>query len=129
MKRKTILIVAVLLLLSSYFGYNYIYQDHRDISAENAEYTIEANDFIAEFLSNVEGSQTKYLNKTIAISGNITSQTNNTVTLNNTVFCSLLNETDQNNINSVVTVKGRFIGYDDLLEEIKLDQCTIIKTN
>ncbi len=129
MKRKTILIIALLLLLISYFGYNYIYQDHRDISTEKAEYSVDANDFIAEFLSNVEGSQTKYLNKTLAISGNITSQTNNTVTLNNTIFCSLLKEVGMNTINSSVTVKGRFIGYDDLLEEIKLDQCTILKTN
>lgn len=129
MKRKTILIIALLLLLISYFGYNYIYQDHRDISTEKAEYSVDANDFIAEFLSNVEGSQTKYLNKTLAISGNITSQTNNTVTLNNTIFCSLLKEVGMNTINSSVTVKGRFIGYDDLLEEMKLDQCTILKTN
>ena len=112
-----------------FLGYQYIYQEHRDISAENAEYTIDANDFIAEFLSDQEGSQTKYLNKTIAINGNITTHNNNSVTLNSTIFCSLLNETDKNAINSSVTVKGRFIGYDDLLEEIKLDQCSLIKTN
>jgi hypothetical protein len=26
-----------------------------------------------------------------------------------------------------VAIKGRCIGFDDLLEEIKLDQCSIIK--
>jgi hypothetical protein len=30
-------------------------------------------------------------------------------------------------VNDSVTVKGRCIGFDDLLEEIKLDQCTIKK--
>lgn len=29
--------------------------------------------------------------------------------------------------NNPISVKGRCIGYDDLLEEIKLDQCSIVK--
>jgi hypothetical protein len=28
---------------------------------------------------------------------------------------------------SLIKIKGRFIGYDDLLEEIKIDQCIILE--
>jgi hypothetical protein len=30
-------------------------------------------------------------------------------------------------VNDTIVVKGRCIGYDDLLEEIKLDQCSIVR--
>ncbi|WP_299114446.1 hypothetical protein [uncultured Winogradskyella sp.] len=128
MKKNTIYIILLVLVLTAYFGYNYIYQDHRDISTENADYTINASDFIAEFINDSETAQTKYLNKTIVINGDITAQTNNSITLNNSIFCSLL---EYNTISKEITVsiKGRCIGYDDLLEEIKLDQCSLTKIN
>ncbi|RZN80925.1 MAG: hypothetical protein EVB11_11205 [Winogradskyella sp.] len=128
MKRNTIYIILLVLVLATYFGYNYIYQDHRDISTENADYTLNASDFIAEFINDSETAQTKYLNKTIVINGDITAQTNNSITLNNSIFCSLL-ESNTISQDSIVTMKGRCIGYDDLLEEIKLDQCSLTKTN
>ena len=27
----------------------------------------------------------------------------------------------------IITLKGRIVGYDDIMEEIKLDQCIVIK--
>ena len=116
------------MLIGGFIGYNYIYQNHRNISTETAEYTLQASDLISEFLSNTEAAQAKYLNKTISIQGTITSISDNAITLNNSIFCSLLNSTKTLK-NDLVSVKGRFIGYDDLLEEIKLDQCTITETN
>jgi len=124
MKRNKIYVILLLLVITTYFGYNYIYQDHRNISAETADYTINASDFILEFINDSETAQSKYLNKTIIINGKITAQTNNSITLNNSIFCSLL-EPNQVTKNSTVSLKGRCIGYDDLLEEIKLDQCSL----
>ena len=128
MKKKILIIALLAITIIAYFGYNYIYQDHRNISKEDADYTINASEFITEFVSDSEIAQTKYLNKTIVINGNITAQTNKSITLNNIIFCSLL-EINKISKDSVVTMKGRFIGYDDLLEEIKLDQCSLTKTN
>ncbi|WNH07871.1 hypothetical protein [Thalassobellus suaedae] len=70
----------------------------------------------------------KYLNKTIEINGSITEKNSDNLTIDDRVFCQLLNNTQ--NIpenNSPIIVKGRVIGYDDLLELVKLDQCTILK--
>ncbi|GGI57915.1 OB-fold protein [Winogradskyella haliclonae] len=128
MKRNKIYIILLVVILAAYFGYNYIYQEHRDISAETADYTINASDFIAEFINDSETAQTKYLNKTIVIHGDITAQTDNSITLNTSIFCSLL-EPNTISQDTIVSMKGRCIGYDDLLEEIKLDQCTLTKIN
>ena len=49
--------------------------------------------------------------------------------LENTVFCLFTQKTKEKLINNKVTVKGKCIGYDELFQEVKLDQCTINKQN
>ncbi len=119
-------IVFVILIIIIVIGYNYIYQDHRNVTEEQASYSISALKISEEFFNNPVTSEKKYLNKTITISGLVTAIHKNNLTLNTKVFC-MLTKTQFSKINSKIKVKGRFIGYDDLLEEIKLDQCHIIK--
>lgn len=129
MKKKTILISIVLLLvLVVIVGYNYVFQGHRNIAKEQSEFVLAANLLIEEFANEPELSQTKYLNKTIEISGAVTNMDSNTLTVSEKVFCQFISTIDPAaNLNEQITVKGRFIGYDDLLEEIKLDQCIVVK--
>lgn len=125
MKKKILLIISIVAILLI-FAYNYIYQDHRDISKETAEYTVTASNLVQDFINNTSSTQDKYLNKTLEVTGTITNQDANSVTLNNAVFCSLSTPTKVT-LNSTITIKGRCIGFDDLLEEVKLDQSIIIK--
>lgn len=127
--KKKLLILALILIVAGYFGYNYIYQDHRNIETEKAEFTIDATSLVAEFSENLSNAETKYLNKTIQITGKITELANNELTISEGVFCTFnagnFNTTFK--LNDTVTIKGRCIGFDDLLEIVKLDQC--ITTN
>ena len=123
--KKWIFLIALIIL--AIIGYNYIYQDHRDISQETASFTLNAEDLGQEFAIDSEKSQEKYLNKTIQISGLTTSFSENTITIDDRIFCQFSSPIQQGvEKGQPIYVKGRFIGYDDLLEEIKLDQCTII---
>jgi hypothetical protein len=126
MKKKAI-IILILIITSSFIGYKYIYKDHRDIKNEKAEFTIKAADILYKFSTNPIDSNIDYLNKTIEVFGEISEYSANEITISNSVFCQL---TDSINtellINSKIKIKGRVIGYDDLLEQVKLDQCTII---
>jgi len=127
--KKKLLILALILIVAGYFGYNYIYQDHRNIETEKAEFTIDATSLVAEFSENLSNAETKYLNKTIQITGKITELANNELTINEGVFCTFNAENFNTTfkLNDTVTIKGRCIGFDDLLEIVKLDQC--ITTN
>lgn len=131
MKKKKILFAAIALIaIVAVIGYNYIYQDHRDIQSEKPAYTLKAADFIQEFQDNETEATTKYLNKTIAIEGTLSSIDGNTVVVDNVIFFALSeNETPptSNQINTLVHIKARCIGYDNLLEEVKLDQATLGK--
>jgi DNA replicative helicase MCM subunit Mcm2 (Cdc46/Mcm family) len=121
---KKAITLIVLICIGGVITYNYIYQDHRDINSEQAEFSLSSAELSKEFSMAPVESEKKYLNKTIEVTGKITSQSKTNVTLDNMVFCqfsSPINFPLKNN--AQVKIKGRFIGYDDLVEEIKLDQC------
>ena len=106
-------------------AYNYIYQDHRDIETEQAEYITTPQDIRDEFNIDALNSEKKYLNKTIEVSGIISEINKNDLTLDEHVLCVFNNPTDTNlKIHSKIKIKGRVIGYDDLFEQVKLDQCS-----
>lgn len=126
MKKKLLIILSLGFIV--YLAYNYIYQDHRNIEAEQAAYSLSSEDINKEFSLNASEAQAKYLNKTIEISGTITEINTTDITLDDHIFCLFADSIVQNSIilNSKTTIKGRCIGYDDLLEQVKLDQCSIL---
>ncbi|WP_460219579.1 OB-fold protein [Psychroserpens sp. MEBiC05023] len=124
MRERIALIITVIII--GIVGYNYIYQDHRDVESETAEYTVLATDIAQQFSENLSIADTKYINVTIKISGKVSEIENNTITLEDKVFCQFTNSFNKTvNNDSYLVIKGRVIGYDDLLEQVKLDQCII----
>ena len=120
----------ILLLLIGVFGilgYNYVYQDHRNISTESVDFTLDSNSLSEEFKNKTRNAETKYLNKTLIIKGEISEFNDTDITLNDVVFCNFSNIIENNTLklNKIISIKGRCIGYDDLLEQVKLDQCTL----
>ena len=119
--RKWIVIIIVIVL--GVLAYNHIYHDHRDIENESAEFIKESTDFSNEFAIDPSASERKYLNKTIEVKGTITEHNKSDLTLDDKVFCQFSSKIEVES--GPVKVKGRFIGYDSLLEQVKLDQCTL----
>ncbi|MWB93286.1 hypothetical protein GON26_02850 [Flavobacterium sp. GA093] len=130
-KRITLIIVVVLLLVTAglYFYYGFLFKEARNIAWEVPDFSITATKLSSDYNSNPQKADSLYLNKTIEITGEITRQTDSVLILENTVFCLFTQKTNEKLINKSVTVKGKCIGYDELFQEIKLDQCTINKQN
>ena len=125
MKKKILLFVFTLCLF--FLGYNYLFPDHRTINQEEALFNVEASILFDEFIDNSKQAEYKYLNQTITVFGVISSFNTENIMINNKIFCKFDNIVNKININDSIVVKGRCIGYDELLEEIKLDQCSIVK--
>jgi len=123
MRRKRILFALILLLVGGYFGYNYLYQDHRDIQTEAVFLETNSDDLIGVFL---ESSTPEVLNQTVQIKGKVTQIEGDGITLDNKVHCSFPESLFKVSVGDEVVVKGRCIGYDDLFEIVKLDQSSII---
>lgn len=127
--KKKIIIFLIIVSVLAFFGYKYLYQSHRDISSETASFSIKVEQLKKDFSSNDSIANAKYLDKTIVIYGEVTN-----VDLENKqlIIDSSLNAKITSDISAIkgkdkITLKGRFIGYNDLLEEFEMDQCTIEK--
>ncbi|MBV1922799.1 MAG: hypothetical protein KUG68_02095 [Flavobacteriaceae bacterium] len=123
-KRRNLVIIALIFTLGAYFGYNYMYQDHRDIKTEEAFKSVSAADLVTVFKANASPEE---LNKTIEVTGVVTEIDGNAITIDNAVQCSFDAAVSGISVNDKVTVKGRCIGYDDLFEIVKFDQSNLIK--
>ena len=126
---KKFKIVAMLLvvLIIGLFSYNYVMTGGgRDLKKETSEFSVSATAIFGDFSANAEMATKKYLNKAVEITGKVTNITENVITLDGKVSCQL-QVSEQVNLDSQVKIKGRVTGYDDLLEELKLDQCLIVK--
>lgn len=125
--KKTKIIILIALLSISLFGissyYYVMYGGARNLSNEETSFIVSSKNISNEFAANIEIANKKYLEKAIAIKGTITKITGNEVIIDDIIICNL-KELDPSLIkNQVITLKGRVVGYDDLMGELKLDQC------
>ena len=132
MKKATkISVVVIILLLISFLSIRYYINNagKRDIASETTAYNVSSQSILNEFTSDGSGSNKKYLEKPVSISGVVTSINDKEIILDNSVNCTFLTSINGVKKNQKVSVKGRVIGFDDLLGEVKLDQCSLIKVN
>lgn len=123
-KKRIFLIVIFLLILGGFMAYNYVYQDHRNIESETSQLEITAPYLLERFKTNDENG---LLNKTITVTGKITNVEEGAVTIDESVYATFTENDIELVRNEKVIIKGRCIGYDELFEIVKLDQCSIVK--
>lgn len=123
-KRRLLFLLVIIIAIVGFFGYQYMYQDHRDISSEAAQIEVPSADLLQMFK---ESETPSVLDGTVQVSGLVTEFDTTSITLDNSVHCSFDSEISDIQVNDQLVIKGRCIGYDDLFELVKLDQSTIIK--
>lgn len=131
MKKKLLITVAVLLVLA-FCIYKYMYKEHRDIATEKVTYSVSVDDIYTTFQVNEKAANAKYLDKTIEIYGKITNidLQNKIITVDEKLLARFTNGLQSDlKLQNSIALKGRLTGYDDLLGEIQMDQCTIKQSN
>lgn len=127
MKSKILLLLSVCVAIAI-SAYLYMYKGHRDISSETADYVISIPELEKEFSSNGSQAYTKYQDKTIELTAQVTAIDNESIgiVLDDKVF-AIFNDSIPKSISSgkTVKIKGRFLGYDELLGVFKIDQSSV----
>lgn len=119
----TLIVVAIVSFFSiRYYAYN---GGKRDIASEATDFKVSSKTIVTEFTKSLDASNKKYLEKSVAVSGIVTSINDKEVILDNSVNCNFLIVNTAVKKDQRITVKGRVVGYDDLLGEVKLDQCDL----
>lgn len=129
MKKNTLFIIVIFFVVTCIGLYFYVYKSHRDIHSEKESFTVSATFIYNEFIKNETKSNQKYLDKTIVVSGKISSSdaSANILILDNKLI-AVFKDKFPNDLKplSVIKIKGRCIGYDELLDELKMDQCALV---
>ncbi len=148
LRRGLVLLLGTLIIGGSIILYMFN-QPHRDVQATSADYQMEANQLVNEYLADAQVSNEKYLDeegesKIIEITGPISEiskdfNSQNVVLLKNEgdnagVSCTFLATTNIENlkIGDIITVKGVIrsgAGYDEDLgfyENVILEECDLI---
>lgn len=127
---KKFFIIALSFSALAFLGYWYVFKNDRNFSSEESIKVTNVLNIITEFNENDIAANAKYLDKMIEFSGSVSlvDLKNKTMMLEEKVFTSFKPE-DFVVVkeNTIIKIKGRFLGYDELLEEIKLDNCMILK--
>jgi Flp pilus assembly protein TadG len=129
MKKKILLFGLVLgsVAVSVYF---YAYKNHRNIATEKADFSLTISNLQADFTQNDSIANAKYLDNTIEIYGKISNIDieSNGIVVDDKLFATFNSVVSKKFIiGQPIKLKGRFLGYDDLLEEFKMDQVTIVE--
>ena len=146
MSGKKAIIVFLLLaaIVAAYIGYREYNRANVDLSAVEADLTVEAGELIREFETNDSLANNKYLNKILSVSGNIkqidTTDDHYTIILGDTTAMSSVRCSLDSNYRSGISglkpgtkikVKGAITGFkkDDLGigSDIELNRCIIEK--
>lgn len=123
--KKKILLVTAILITAGVGVYKYAYKEHRNIETEKATFVVTASEMLDAFSTDADAASAKYTNKTIEVSGTVTAQEANNITIDNSIYAQFTDTAVK--AAGAITFKGRCLGYDELLEEIKFDQCTIVE--
>lgn len=126
--KKKLIIVGVILIVLIFSLYKYIYKSHRDITSEEAVYSKTVAEVYDAFAANDSLANATYLDKTIEIRGIITNVdlANKMITVDEKLSARFSGKiTEDVKLKDSVILKGRLVGFDDLLEEIQLDQCSL----
>ncbi|MBF6642292.1 hypothetical protein IVB69_12440 [Flavobacterium sp. J49] len=128
--KKKVFILALIILVVGFGTYKYIYQDHRDIASEEANFTTTVQDIFTSFTDNDSLANAKYLDKTVALRGKISNidVANKIITVDEKLSARFAGKLPENiKAQDSINLKGRLVGFDDLLEEIQMDQCTVVE--
>lgn len=128
--KKTYIAFTILLaiLIGCIAIYKYMYQKPRDIAQEHVDFDISPQ-LLNENMSDPQKA-TNYIDKVVLIKGTITAIEQNSVIFDNAIQINFNAENlNSFSIQDQIEIKGRCVGYDDLLELVKIDQATTIKKN
>jgi len=127
--KKKLLFFGLFVIIGAFLLHNYIYKNHRDISSEKESFFVSVVELKNDYKKNDSLANLKYLNKTIIIYGKISSLdlVSNILAVDTSLSATIKSKNSALRVNDSIKLKGRFIGYDDLLEELKMDECSIVE--
>lgn len=139
MKRLIVIAVLIVLTLGTLVVVYMYNKPHVNVRKEKVDFNVSVDSIVGEFEFDQGKATLKYMDKIIQLSGKFDSKSSangGLVTLvikgeNSFANCEMdslySNKIPLLHSNDNITVKGLFVGYDDLLGELQLKKCLFVK--
>lgn len=121
---KKLLFGFLLIGLIAIIGYNYLYQDHVDVEQSESSASFTSQALIGLFTDQDLQNDQRALDQIIELKGKVTNVEKNTIILDEQIFIEMVADQKLKE-NQLIIIKGRCLGYDELLEEVKIDQAIL----
>ena len=126
MKKIALALLAIILLgIGGYYYMTHFY-GVKDYSAATAEFSLTNDAVKSEFVANETIATKKFVNKAVSVTGTVIENTGSNINFNG-VSCKMSSPNPEIKKGDQVKIQGRLVGYDSLLEEVQLDQCSVTK--
>lgn len=128
MKTKIIikLVLAGVLIFSLIYVYRSVFPGKRNIVAEKADFEISAS-ALRDSMA-IKEIALKYSDKVLLVQGTVSAINGSSVNLDQAVEAVLIADpSPMVQKGDQIVIKGRCVGFDDLLGEVKLDQASLIQ--
>ncbi len=126
-KNKGAFSIALLAIIAIglWTSYQYVFAAPAKTNEITATYTGAADEF--KYL--VTENPASWSQKIVQLKGTVTAINEEGILLNGTIYCQFENKQNLQSIskNQSVVIKGKYVGFDELLMEIKINQCIIIQ--
>ncbi|MDP6614560.1 MAG: hypothetical protein QF835_06020 [Candidatus Marinimicrobia bacterium] len=123
-KKIVIILLPLVLLMGFFYFFNYR-ETHTDWTEIKPQISLSAKELLQRYQINEKNNLT---NIVVQVSGMVTALDDSLYILDKAVVCKPAADIKFNiNKKEFVTVKGRCLGYDDLLMEVRLDHVVVIE--
>jgi hypothetical protein len=124
-KKSIFILLFLFFVVFGVASYKYLYQNHRSTPTAEVDFATVSEELYNAFVKDSNAANKKYLNKIITVSGTVTEQDETSLTMNKRILCYFPSTINKNS-HKMRSVKGRCIGFDELLEVVKLDECSFV---
>lgn len=122
-RNKFLILVLFIITLVIVVIYNYTYKNHKQVISITPSFTGTSTELIQQ----LESNPIKWNKKVVVLNGKVTALEDNGLVMDEKIYCQFSNVPNIYKKNVTIKIKGFLIGYDSLLNEIKLNQCIVIK--
>lgn len=127
LSRILIAIVVIGLVTGSWAVWYVFFKPHRNIGSEKAAFTLTTQKLTDEIKSDTAAFG-RYVDQTLLLEGPVSAVEGSHVSFGN-IICNIdstdISKISKISVGQVLKVQGRLTTYNDLMEEIMLDQCVL----
>ena len=139
MKKAIYIPGIIIIIFGALYAYYMFNKPHINVQKQDADFEISGDAILNDFLSDPSAANIKYSGKIILVDGTLNSEISENTAVKSILISSeeaIINcELDSTQMTDIhkftkgdqIYVKGIFVGYDDLLGELQINNCYIVE--